>query len=239
MHLPLPSLIMNWLISPAATQIGDEFKYRQDGLTLCSADIANLRASIKSQRMTDRATIISAALQIDAALEAWALAMSSQNSYDSVFGIENSNECLESFYHVYEYLWTAQVWNSYRLLRLLIHHIVLAQLGQPSSLSKPSDQASIVPQFDRSKSLAIQLCSDICASVPYMLDSFPDKSTSLHPSMQRSLGGLMLLWPLYAGVCMTPCVDERMRQWAIGRLQYIDSIMGIKQAGLMAATLLR
>jgi len=48
----------------------------------------------------------------------------------------------------------------------------------------------------------------------------------------------MLLWPLFTGVCLAPYLDERMRLWAIGRMQYMDSSLGIRKAGLMAAALL-
>lgn len=236
----VPPGITKWLKKPPTHQSKKEPSYKQDSLAFISASIASLREFIKINPDSSPATIISSALEIDADLSAFATELSSEWAYDTVCVTpKQSQECLDGFYHVYKYLWTAQVWNNYRLLHIMVHGIILQNLDRQSSLEPASTSPSTSSQYQRSRTLVRQLCSDICASVPNLLGSFPDHRALPQPSTQRATGGLFLLWPLFAGVGQTPQVDEQMRKWAIGRLQFIDEAMGIRQAGLMASTLLK
>lgn len=238
---PIPSSIRKWLKRPPLSEIRDGARYHQDELAAICASIGDLRAAIKKGELTETEAVISKALEIDGSLEHLLEFASSGYTHEIVTAASGpSDECLDGYYYAYSYLWVAQIWNSYRFVRLLLHETILRQVERDRDKSILGDgDDPIMGQFSQSKALVVRLCTEICASVPYLLGCFPDRPPSSPRRTQRSAGALSLLYPLYGGVCSSwKYIDPRMLRWAIGRLQYIDSAAGIRQAGLMAATVL-
>ncbi|CZT44530.1 related to negative acting factor [Rhynchosporium secalis] len=73
--------------------------------------------------------------------------------------------------------------------------------------------------------------------VPYFL-GYKSGITGFMDQAPKSVNGNLLLWPLYtAGV--TGIVSDMMRVWVAGRLEWIADVMGIRQAGPLAYSMLR
>src|ERR1700726_3460350 len=88
--------------------------------------LLDLRAAIKSDDITDLNVVREAAIETDADLEAWRAALKPSWSYATVnAGNTPSGTYFRGKYHIYDNPWTAQVWNNWRTLRILINRIIL------------------------------------------------------------------------------------------------------------------
>ncbi|KAH7311921.1 hypothetical protein BKA65DRAFT_157572 [Rhexocercosporidium sp. MPI-PUGE-AT-0058] len=125
-------------------------------------------------------------------------------------------------------LFVASVWNIFRTARLILLAI-LTKVGE--SLRNEDNTMQYIKT-------ANHIVEDILASIPYHLaDNLPlfvegiDGKSDVHSG--RSLGGLLLMHPLYAISNMNLLPDET-REYARSCLRWISDEMGIGQAGLMA-----
>ena len=132
--------------------------------------LLDLRAAIKSGDITDPKAIREAAIEMDGDLEAWRATLQPSWSYATV----DAGDALASTYfegkcHIYSSLWTAQVWNNWRTLRILVNRIFLQneiRSGAPDSTHEST-----------ALSLIHQLSTEICISVSSFIGS-PRKHTS-------------------------------------------------------------
>ncbi|PVH86156.1 hypothetical protein DL98DRAFT_510819 [Cadophora sp. DSE1049] len=122
-------------------------------------------------------------------------------------------------------LYVAGVWNIFRTARLLLLNILLSTPDKYGNLA----------QFVKT---ANHIVEDIFASIPYHLaDNLPvfvdgiGRKETIDPG--RTLGGLLLMYPLYAVSTLTFLCDKT-REYTRACLQWIGEEMGIGQAGLMA-----
>lgn len=126
-------------------------------------------------------------------------------------------------------------------MRMLCHEIVLQHL--PHLIKHPSDYPHLMLSLDEmeaqirgSNEVIKRVARDICASVPFHfgihlgVDPKPGLSATLAP---KAVCGNLLLRPLYmAGE--PRFVSDGVRRWAIGRLNRIAEVMGIKQGTSLA-----
>ncbi len=186
---------------------------------------------------SDPECVISTALALDAEYEVWARSCPLQYIYQTITLKEKTHDVFSDHYHVYSSIWIAAIWNNYRSVRILVNELILDQLNylyqnnfEPNTLW--DDHCLYENQNFTSNSTLLQLCHDICASVPYFLGYNPN-NLGYADQIPKSVNGNLLLWPLYtAGV--TEMVSDMMRSWVSGRLQWITDVMGIKQASPLA-----
>jgi hypothetical protein len=163
---------------------------------------------------------------MDDDLAAWAVRVPATYEYITKASPSNPNT-YEDYYHIYPNFWTASSWNNYRSIRILLNEILLIHLNRVATLpSGPMEDFSA--QREQAHLLLEQLCSELCASVPYFLGTVSIPS-SQPASTRRSLGGFQIMWPLF--VCGSMTWTERpLRNWIIGQLESIGYTMGIQQA---------
>ncbi len=180
----------------------------------------SLRADNKHRTMTP-ANVLHKALELDAELLAWAVNLPEHWRYHAVRA-SKSEDALEDHYHIYNNLWTANIWNCYRTVRMLINAIIAGSVDAlPTSLS------SDVHERDQSRLMICKLSRDVCASVPF---HFRRHEADTQPNAVR---GYYLFWPLYvAGLA-----DGEARPWIVSQLRAIGQTMGIQQAITLAEDL--
>lgn len=199
--------------------------------------LANLRADIADHSCTDDAEIVSAALEIDADLNASEAYLLLDWPFETLDAEMPSEDCFGGVYHVYKNACAAEMWNNYRSLRILTNEVILQFLedrSAPGSLTMLG--TALKDQYDNSKDLIRKMCVQICASVPTCLGALPRSAASTEPRLNPATSGLALLWPLFVA-CDTPDCDEGVRRWGLDKLQSIGATMGIRQAATMVTTL--
>ena len=86
---------------------------------------------------------------------------------------------------------------------------------------------------------ATETSEEICASVPYHINNdWLNRITGIcsnQASSPKALGGLCVMWPLYAGSVLS-IVPDTHRMWMRRRLRSIGVSMGIAQAVVLVDT---
>lgn len=146
----------------------------------------------------------------------------------------------------YSDLIVASIWNATRATRIILMSLLIRVAAWVCS---PADFRS-TPEY----ATAVRTCkaniADIISSVPYMLSMHHQKDVQ-QPSapapsgfacgtdeQSKMLGGLMVAWPL-STVRTCDFTMDTQREWAIGRLNFIASELGIKYASSLAAAKIR
>jgi hypothetical protein len=247
---PIPLAILR--LSESQTDIAKKF-------TAISARHSILRAKIASYPSGPPAkcteSIISEALSIAADLQSWYSNLPSNYYPTSTVTISSPTpDVFSDYYHIYSDVLTATFMNNYRVILILLHEIILAQLRHvrpsPTDINEqnnfnyappPSYIAQIERQIKRSQNAILNLIEQVCASVPFLLDyehCIRATRTLSEPHYPRAAGGNAVMWPLY--VCaQVYFVQDPIRTWIIGRLNKIGADMGVQQAKVMAKILLR
>ena len=203
-------------------------------LSLIVARISGLRAAVKDNVIADTSSIVLSFLSIEAALAEWVTLLPSRWAYTIVDTTESDTHYGHQN-HIYEDVWIASVWNSYRCVRLLCNEEILGHITRlPSSLflSLGVDYSA---QARMSRNLLNQLASDVCTSAMFHLGQ-PKIEDGRFVFECRSLFGFYLLWPLFvaASVAGTP---DPLKLWVIRVLDGIGRSMGIQQASALAEML--
>lgn len=240
-HKPVPSIYSEW------SQELLEYESLEQTAATSLADLAikycNLRASMSSFRdYSESDRIISTACAIEKGYADWGKTCPIQFIYQTVNLKERNEEVFSDNFHVYSNISIATYWNHYRCVRILLNELILDQLGNlyrnnPESTLLWTESSFEENQMLISNTTLLQLCQDICASVPYILGFDPDRDPKLPREIPKAIHGNLLIWPLYtAGV--TDMVSDLMRKWVAERLQWISDVMGVHQAGPLASTLM-
>ncbi|PVH77619.1 hypothetical protein DL98DRAFT_495253 [Cadophora sp. DSE1049] len=239
-HATVPDIISEW-----SQDLDFETAEQAAATTLSNLAIryCNLRASMTAFRdYSDPDRIISTACALDAEYEMWARTCPIQYIYQTVTLSEGVDDIFSDYYHVYPSIWTGAIWNNYRSARILVNGLILDQLKY---LYQTNPESSLLWEdhcFDQNQILAstntlLQLCHDICASVPYFL-GYSHDSSGLRGQPPKCVNGNLLLWPLYT-VGESGVISDVMRIWVAGRLQWITDVMGIRQAAPLAHSVVK
>ncbi|KAH8803513.1 hypothetical protein F5884DRAFT_805746 [Xylogone sp. PMI_703] len=242
-HTRIPDFITQWSLANLQHEAGEDLALSK--LCQLSIRVCNLRATLSSlYDFTNSHAVISAALELDSALEIWAT--ENPYSYDTVPLKTRSNSVFADYYHVYPSIQTATTWNSYRSVRIILNSLLLPQIEHlinedpipiEDNFRDPLSASNKYRTFIlRSRNILVELAQEICASVPFYLGDSTLSDTGsncLHSPTPCAAGGYFLLWPLFVAAC-TSMVSEVMRTWVIEQLKMITDVMGIKQAGTLA-----
>ena len=127
--------------------------------------------------MTDPSSIRSVASQIDADLEGWTPSISRSWAYATVPA--PAGTYFQGKRHVYDDPWAAQVWNSWRTLRILVNRLIIEY---SSGTEEPAGNIKH-PAFQ----LIRRLSTDICISTADYIGS-PRKRIRLHQGLHQLPG---------------------------------------------------
>ena len=183
---------------------------------------------MKDEYVSDSSEIISSMLGFETELAAWAMGLPLSWSYSTAIAADSTDEVFEGYFHIYQDIWTASIWNNYRCIRILVNEYILGYLTRLTSATYPFMPSEHRIQHQQSRNVLSQLASDICASVPFHLGHahIPLQSSLSEPP---ALGGYVLLWPLYIAATMDGG-SKATRLWIAQRLKSIGDTMGIQQA---------
>ena len=212
-----------------------------NAILLCVTDLCELRASIKEGSLTSPTEIISLMLELYERVNAWAAERSSYWDHTTTFVTPNDpkfsdDEIYDGSFSVYNAPWIAGTWNISRSTRIFIHEAILAQVDILLAQS-PSPAIAIDLMCQRAKSLAAiqDTASDVCASIPYILNHHRSRAEQA-ANPPRAAAGYFVLTSLYlAG--STIGVPHSMRLYAMGRLRFIGHRLGLGQALMLAQIL--
>jgi hypothetical protein len=177
--------------------------------------LLQLRLGIKNGEITDQQAIREAGTKLDNDLEAWKASRGPGWLYTTVDASSPvpKDKLYYGKHHLYSQIWTAYLWNNWRTLRILINRIMV----QNEMISEAPDHN----QKAASLSLIHGMSTEICVSVASFFGS-PRASS--------------LIWPLFI-VSEETLNPLSQRIWAMNQLRAIGSSMGIRLAGLLAATI--
>ncbi|RFU24558.1 hypothetical protein B7463_g11781, partial [Scytalidium lignicola] len=173
-----------------------------------------LRAGIKSGDITDPKTILEAAIEMDEELKGWRTTLGPSWYYTTIeAGDTPPGTYFEGKRHIYSNTWTAQVWNSWRTLRISVNQIILQNeiRSDAPNITYKSTALSIIPQ----------LSTEICISASTFMGS-PRSPT--------------LILPLTL-VSQEPLNPHILRCWATEQLRRISLSTGIRHASSLANTI--
>lgn len=144
---------------------------------------------------------------------------------------------------VYKDFWIASVWNMVRTARILLMTSVVRCTAW---VCHPVNYRT-TPEYLTASRTAVDMITDIIASVPYHL-GWHAKKRALFDDMELSgfacgeedstkgLPGYFLTWPL-AVIMSQDLLTDAQRQWVSGRLRYIGDDLGLKYAHILAKVL--
>jgi Fungal specific transcription factor domain len=179
----------------------------------------NLRADIEDGHITEPASIIRTAREVDERARVLASNLPAACLYDIVDLSTNDAAVFDKKYHIYKDHRVAQQWNTIRMTRLLLHEIIYDNLIRPELPS----YLSLCNHFTQS---ARHMASEILASVPQFTEFSPMGNPLFSATIASSC---FLIWPLEL-VASSPLSTTSMRVYAIGRLRYMGVEMKVRQA---------
>lgn len=143
---------------------------------------------------------------------------------------EPSLSVLSEYYDVYDDIWTAGVVNSCSASSILINESLIVQLAflRDNYARDCNEILELDGRISKARNTIIDLIDDICASVPYLLQS------------NLAVAGVGLLWSLYVSAQISPRaapVHATTRSWITGRLEKIGAELGVRQATTLAGFL--
>ena len=208
-------------------------------------DFNQYRAAISDGIITDPLEMLHEAVALDQRLVSMQGNSLPEFQYDICYTDEADPSVVHNgYYHVYADLWSANFYNSIRVIRILLHEAVREILlngfaARPPTLSQPEHTA----QFLLSTDVCNEMQAEILASVPQHLgyvkqnSSLDDTNTKVYSITDvptaRAFSGYFLLWPLWVAGTNNLRTEEA-QVYCARNLRRIGSNMGIQQAFLLA-----
>lgn len=193
------------------------------------SQLCAVRALFKPEPLTGISSILETCMNIDEQLDSWSKRAPPSMLYSSVFLDTIPEEICDGYYHTYSDTFMAYLWNCYRSARIVTNQLILGLLNSDKAAAMSTLDST--EQSQKSLFLIRNLISEVLASVPFHL-GFQNPDMDPPPA----IGGLLLIWNLYK-VTAIGMAAGRIRDWTIGRLEYIRRTMGIQQAQTLALLL--
>ena len=134
----------------------------------------NLQAALGDGTLSDHATIINTAAEIDEGFRLLLSDMFSKWPYETIYTKYNSALFFETRYHLHSDRRTASAWNALRTGRILLNNIIFDQYTKSLSTSRcPFRSAEHKARFQHAIDTITLISSDICATVPPYASSLP------------------------------------------------------------------
>lgn len=237
---PFPRELVAW--SEKITRLPGATKHTIIGyeLTCIMTELCDLRIRHEKSLDTIDTDLLSRSFALDSRIEALGKAFPPESMYETVaatpgqtFQIKDSSRIspLDDSYHVYGNWILPNMWNNYRVARILTNEIILNQLQLMTIDVDETSTFAPTQEFKgicyRSCNLTRKLAHDVCASVPYMLgiiDGCSNKGQS-----KSTAGQMTILFPLY-NAANVDGPGSTMCDWAQDCLTKIGRAFGIDQA---------
>ncbi|KAL1874022.1 hypothetical protein VTK73DRAFT_576 [Phialemonium thermophilum] len=214
-HIAIPPALVKATCAFQASEIRSQWQRSNiaSPASICelSFRIVNLRAAVKGGDISDSSTIRALALDIDGDLREWREIIPPKWRYVDVLdrtAVHDDNE-LDGRRHEYPNAWVAEIWNTWRSLRILVNRVLIENGMDESGLDRDS-MVSVIQQMS----------FDICVSASSFVDA---------PST------LFLVQPLYL-VSMEDLNPHHIRLFATKKIRCIGETSGIRMARLLAET---
>lgn len=246
-HTPVPeslndasSFFQPWDHTPIT------YDTRPGSLACTSFDVVNLRAAVDAGTITEATQIFQAALEAESTLERWTAHAPQGWSHGppatlaTTIAANTATARLDeharaaqlhgkTLVHTYANVNVAQVWNNWRVLRIITHQILIHH-ALPHLLRRPDtnipgafdddDDDQFAQQKAASAQIIRQMSLDVLAAAPSITDTPRARS---------------LVWPLFV-VAQEPLNPPRVRSRAVWYLRQVNDILGYRIASLMADT---
>ncbi|RDW85949.1 hypothetical protein BP5796_04274 [Coleophoma crateriformis] len=139
---------------------------------------------------------------------------------------------IDTYYDIY----VVAVWDVYRKARLKLLNVIIQCSERLRGDSQTHDNSATLPKLQGEVN---ELVDGLCASVPFHLVAdlqsclTVGSTSSAQFTPGKALGGLLLMYPLYIASTL-PTVPSKQQAWMQGRLRWIGTHMGIRQATMLA-----
>lgn len=149
----------------------------------CAILFAEFRAKMREGRLLHAGEILQEALSLDNEFASIFHTVEPAWQFETLYTEANPDVIFNGFYHVYRDFQIAQIWNAWRVCRILLHEIIQDVLQHaPTATATYSNQTSqrIVAdeQYRKSTTTLRELRSDILASVPQHIAYPPTRNPS-------------------------------------------------------------
>jgi hypothetical protein len=176
--------------------------------------LANLRAAVASKGPFNSDYSVPILLELDTDLEKWAFALPSSWRFERQMCIPQYNH-YTLYYHKYPGFSIATLWNQYRIARCLVNDALLTYLDSSLGVTSDLHHLALLEQSNQIKGNIRNVCTDICASVPYFLRQMDQNDLP-----KLNVGAIEVIWALFVCASMH-CLPEEQRLWAIKQLDKI------------------
>jgi hypothetical protein len=198
---------------------------------------ANIRWDSRTNSKS-KENIIDRTLKLDGDLFALAFSMPPSWKSRTTFVDYDSERIYGRHFDSYPDRHFTQTWNVSRLVRIILNEAMIDSY-EANTIDSPTGP---LPLLEPMKTNIEAMGSEICASVPQYLDcryaiSRPECSNHIHTPAQN-LDCYTLIFPLYV-VGWSKSTPDTLKSWVIGRLHYMGSHFGIRNAELVGQILER
>ena len=212
----------------------------QISMSAFANDLIGFRAALADGDLGDPGGIIRQAQALD---EHWKRRITDDlrrgNSYDVVEIDTDDPVIFEQTYHVYaDHRWS-QMWNSLRMMSLILNEVTyraaLGMMEENAANAEATTDLDLTQVMLEAATVVREAAAQICHSVPQYLQR-QDSSAAGTTTPGQIASGYFFLWPLFiAG--RSALVSPAVRQYAIHRLKDIASTCRILQAEKAAEAL--
>lgn len=216
--LPIPQTIFRLSETAKGFMSSDELLTTELGDIMFR--LANFRASILQGEKSNVANPLPVLLKLEADLNGWASALPPSWIYN-VRPCIPQGSFFTNFYHTYSDRSVAVAWNQYRIFLCLVGDMLLEFMGSQATMRSNA-------QSSRVRSMVLNVCTDICSTVPYFL-----RQVNQSDIQRPGEGTLEVMWALYTCATM-PCLPTEQKDWVIAQLDNFGNMMGIGYASKLA-----
>jgi hypothetical protein len=142
-----------------------------------SIRVASFRAAVHDG-IFDSETLIKSARQLDDDWVSWSTTMPPQWQYETFYTNDNHPLVYEGYYHRYADNRHTQIWNVLRMSRIFLNQAICDEAAVHISSALASRLLlHYATVFQRSTQILVDMCSEICASVPQHMKSLLQSPT--------------------------------------------------------------
>lgn len=193
--------------------------------------LISCRRSIKTDDSSGKVSTTTRLYLLDKKLQAWKHSLPAYANYDTYMCSDTCHSKSHDYpsrHDLYPRAMTEAMWGNYRLLRILLHLLLIESVTQVGM----GNHTHLV---GRSTKTIMELADEICYAVPIGLiprqghmQNGPLNEESCDP-LPKGGYGYLLAWPLYITGSLITTTQEH-RDWIIGVLNNLGKIMGMETA---------
>lgn len=248
---PVPEDLLHLSDQISETQSGDDKAAGQlTGLFARVCNLLSLSRDINdpvSCFFADPSSTLAEAVALDRDLVAWAEGLPSSYEYSTVLAASEAN-AFSDYCHVYNSMFTAEVWILYRTARFGINSLIMSLYSltmndtmsddfptlEETSFPMDHEPPLVTSVLQECPSTIESLQRDMCATIPFFLHrhGFQPKATADLPLCDRTAVMQYLM-----SIIRMPGVPDDMYTWSAGYLGELQKEGGIDNGAIWMITL--